>query len=771
MHVGRTPEGAFALPIDSLVQHAVCFGATGSGKTGMCVVVLEEVASAGVPCIVIDPKGDLANLALRFADPTASDLEPWVDPGLARREGTDTIGLAGQVVARMRDGWASDGVSPERRRAWADRVAVSVWTPGSRVAPVDVLGSLLGAGAPDDADDAASAASGLLLLLGHTGDPVSDPVHVVLTHLLLTLRRVGAADLGALITGFVDPPFDKVGVFPVETFLPRDRRMALAIRMNAVLAAPGFEVWSAGAPLDVAALLEPSGPRAPMHVFSLAHLGEAERQWFVASLLSRVLAWSRGLAGTSALRALVYLDEAFGYAPPHPAEPPSKKPLMTLMKQARSVGVGVMLATQNPVDLDYKLTANAATWLVGQLRTDQDRDRVLDGLSGVGGARSELAVALAGLPKRSFLVRAGGASTASVVRSRFAMSLLRGPMTEAELGRLPRVAPSAPPPLGAPPSAPSGPPPGFTPHPPVAPRGYAFAFLRPEVAMSRRVREALALSPGGALGQTLWLPSIYLRLRLRFDEGKDFLDERDDHRILFPLDADPPPRLGDPEFRPSDLASSPLPGFYAPLPRHLDEARELDRLQRVVSDEVQRGETTRMFTHKELKLSSRAGETLEAFTARVRAAVEDRIDAEARAIKARVEKDVERLETKRTRLERDLPSLKTQAGATLTTEVVSAGEMVFGLFFGRKRSLTTAVVRRKATQAAQDRVSKVEDEITALNREIYDLEAKIEDELVIVRAKHERLLDVVEEKAVGLERDDVRIDELTIVWVPLHRDF
>ncbi|MFN7147016.1 MAG: ATP-binding protein, partial [Myxococcota bacterium] len=362
-------EARVAVDAASLTTHGVCVGMTGSGKTGLCVGLLEEVAGAGIPIVAIDPKGDLTNLAL--IEPEAGRAEAW------------------------RAGQAQWGIGPDEVRRWAGKVAVRVWTPGSDAGlGVNVLAALRRpTGELDDEtrrELVLGSVSALLGLVGETADPVRSPAHIVLSRILEEAWARGEdPDLEALLAALVDPPFAKVGIFPTDRFFPPDDRFALAMRLNALIASPAFAAWATGAALDVPALLAPVDGRTPVNVFTLSHLSEPERHFFVGLLLDRIAAWARGLPGTNELRALVFFDEVWGYLPPHPKDPPAKRPILALMKQARAVGVGTVLATQNPVDLDYKALSNAGTWFVGRLQTRNDRDRVAEGLTASGMDRSD----------------------------------------------------------------------------------------------------------------------------------------------------------------------------------------------------------------------------------------------------------------------------------------------------------------------------------------------------------------------------------------------
>ncbi|HEY7089086.1 MAG TPA: DUF87 domain-containing protein, partial [Tepidisphaeraceae bacterium] len=400
-----------------LVTHAVCVGMTGSGKTGLCLALLEEAAIDSIPAIVIDPKGDLANLLLTFPDLRPQDFRPWINDDDAKRKGVSPDQFAAQQADLWTKGlkeWGEDGNRIKRLKDSAD---FAIYTPGSNAGlPVSILRNF---SAPnesvrDDAelmqDQVRTTVTSLLGLVGVDADPVQSREHILISSIVSNAWKQGKdLDLATLIQQIQQPPVQKIGVIDVESFFPQKERFALAMKLNNLLAAPGFENWMSGEPLDIGAMLHTDGGKPRISIFSIAHLSDAERMFFVSLLLNQVLGWVRMQSGTTSLRALVYMDEIFGYFPPT-ANPPSKTPLLTLLKQARAFGVGVVLATQNPVDLDYKGLANAGTWFIGRLQTERDKARVLDGLegaasnAGAGFNRSEMEKMLSKLGSRVFLM-------------------------------------------------------------------------------------------------------------------------------------------------------------------------------------------------------------------------------------------------------------------------------------------------------------------------------------------------------------------------------
>ena len=452
-YLGRTVDSdkkakADYLLYDSrdLVTHAVCVGMTGSGKTGLCIDLLEEAAIDGVPALVIDPKGDLGDLLLTFPNLSASDFRPWIDEDEARRNGKSPDEWAAAQADLWKKGlasWDQDGDRIKRLREAAD---FAIYTPGSQSGlPLSIIKSFAAPSADflGEADlmreRVATTATSLLGLLGIDADPIKSREHILLSTLIdATWRKGQDLDLAALIQLIQKPPVARIGVMDLDAFFPADKRFELAMSINNLLAAPGFSAWMEGEPLDVQRLLFTTTGKPRVSILSIAHLNDAERMFFVSLLLNQVLGWMRQQPGTTSLRALVYMDEIAGYLPPV-ANPASKAPMLTLLKQARAFGVGMVLATQNPVDLDYKALSNAGTWFIGRLQTERDQARVLDGLEGAmstaGGAfdRNAIGKIIGGVGKRQFLLHNVHEDHPEVFESRWAMSYLRGPLTRAQI--------------------------------------------------------------------------------------------------------------------------------------------------------------------------------------------------------------------------------------------------------------------------------------------------------------------------------------------------
>jgi hypothetical protein len=428
-----------------LVTHAVCVGMTGSGKTGLCIALLEEAAIDNIPAIIVDPKGDLANLMLLFPDLKPENFRPWINEDEAAQKGVPPDDYARQQADMWKRGLAEWDQEPARIRMLLDSAEVLIYTPGSSVGlPLSILKSF---DAPPPAliedtdlfrERISTTVSGLLGLLGIQADPLQSREHILISNILeLTWRGGQGLDLPALIQKIQTPPLQRIGVFELDSFYPAADRYKLAMMINNLLAAPGFESWLEGDPLDIGSLLYTPSGKPRLAILSIAHLSDAERMFFVTLLLNQLLGWMRGQPGTSSLRAIFYMDEIFGYFPPV-SEPPSKRPLLTLLKQARAFGLGLVLSTQNPVDLDYKGLANAGTWFIGRLQTERDKDRLLEGLSGVGGNIDLKAVSgqLSALKKRVFLMHDVHEDAPVLMNTRWALSYLPGPLTRQQIANL-----------------------------------------------------------------------------------------------------------------------------------------------------------------------------------------------------------------------------------------------------------------------------------------------------------------------------------------------
>ncbi|MET0662512.1 MAG: helicase HerA-like domain-containing protein, partial [Ilumatobacteraceae bacterium] len=531
--VDPTPAGHLAIGSDDLTTHGVIVGMTGSGKTGLGVVLIEEVLRAGVPVIAIDPKGDLTNLRLLFPDLAPGDFRPWIDEAQAKNAGQAPDEFAAAQASLWTDGLGRWALGGDDIAALVAATDVTIYTPGSTSGmPVNLIGSLQVPGDMDDtenvADEIGGYVSGLLGLVGIDADPLSSREHILLSNLIHHSWEQGQAlDLPALVRQVAVPPIRKLGVFELDQFFPEKDRMGLAMKLNGLLASPSFAAWAEGDPLDIASMLFRPDGGARCAIVTIAHLTDEERQFVTTLVLSKLVTWMRRQTGTTDLRAMLYMDEVAGYLPPT-ANPPTKQPIMTLMKQARAFGLGVVLATQNPVDIDYKAISNAGTWMIGRLQTDRDKARLLDGMTSAAGGADIAAIdaTISGLGKREFVLRRPGRDTPEVFTTRWAMAYLRGPMTRDQIAAVTaRPEPAAP----------------GTSAGPTDPTTEGARTVMPAVATGIAVRYVDVAAPwltavAGNPAGTVRSAAIVARVALRYDETRADLVHDDEYEaVLFPL--------------------------------------------------------------------------------------------------------------------------------------------------------------------------------------------------------------------------------------------
>ena len=756
-----------------LTTHAVCIGMTGSGKTGLCLSLLEEAALDGIPAIAIDPKGDIANLALTFPELSPSDFEPWVDAGEAARKGQSPADYAAATAETWRKGLAEWNQDGERIRRLREAAEVTIYTPGSESGrPLSILKSFA---APDSAtlgdatalkERVGSAVGGLLALVGIDADPIKSREHILLSAILESAWRQGQSpDLAALIQAVQKPPFDKVGVFDLESFFPAKDRTALALAVNGLLASPGFSAWLAGEPLDVQKLLYTDAGKPRISVISIAHLGDAERMFVVTLIANEMVAWMRRQSGTTSLRAIFYMDEVFGYFPPS-ALPPSKPPLLTLMKQARAFGLGVVLATQNPVDLDYKGLGNAGTWLIGRLQTERDKNRVIDGLLGTDAAggldRAALEALIANLASRTFLMRNVHDDAPVVMRTRWALSYLRGPITLAEIARLRGPMPASAATGGASAAAARAEPAGrATPA--------ATASSRP-VVQAGVVEKFARAAPGR--DSVTYRACAGARVRARFVDAKSGLDAWESWYYLSPIGRDGPDwsaaevTLGDGP----DLDDTPVAGAgYAEPPAAALSTRAWRGWASALEDHVYRNSTLAVMNCPELKASAAPGGSEGEFRARLALALRERRDAEVEKLRAKYASKLAALKVREERADQKIEREQSQASSETLATAVSVGGSLLGALFGGRRGSASAKVASAARgigRASRQRadVEHAEAERDTLRRQIEALETELEAEVAALEARYEPNALRIETVEVRPRKSDVAVGDLALVW-------
>jgi hypothetical protein len=737
-----------------LTTHGICVGMTGSGKTGLCLSLLEEAAIDGIPAICIDPKGDLGNLLLAFPDLAPTDFAPWVDAAEAQRKGLSVNDFAAKTAETWRNGLAEWAQAPDRIARFKNAADVAIYTPGAETGlPLSVLRSFAPPSPELLADGAAmrdrvgSVVSGLLSLLNVDADPITSREHILLANILETTWRQGSGlDMVGLINAVQKPPFDKVGAFDLETFFPAKDRLKLAMQINNLLASPGFAAWMSGEPLDAQRLLFTPEGKPRLSIISIGHLSDSERMFIVTLVLNEVITWMRSQSGTSSLRALLYMDEIFGYFPPT-ANPPSKLPMLTLLKQARAFGLGVVLATQNPVDLDYKGLANCGTWWIGRLQTERDKLRVIEGLesalAGAGGFdKPTLEKMMSSLTQRVFLMRNVHDDAPVLMKSRWALSYLRGPLTGPEISRVmaPRkaIAAAKPSAANAAPSLAAGAAAASAPAP---------AASRPSVAGDIPEYFLPATSGSGAI---LYKPMIMGLAKLHFIDTKLKLDQWQTTAYLAPLDAEGkqalwPEALADANLKAS-LTKAPASdaGEYGSLPGAALRAATYAAYGKQLASHLYENARAELLVADSLGAASNPGESEGDFRARLALATREQRDAQVEQLRKKYAPKLQTLQDQIRRAEDKREREKDQLSSQRLQTAVSIGTTVLGALFGRKAISAGNVGRAASAVRTASRMGKEKDDI-----------ARAEESLEVLR-----IAQVVPRKS------DIAVGEVALVWAP-----
>lgn len=784
-----------------LTTHGVIVGMTGSGKTGLGIVLIEEALRAGVPALLIDPKGDLTNLCLTFPNLAPADFEPWVNEGDAAKAGQSVHDFASAQAESWRTGLEGWGLGGQAIGDLRSKVEFTIYTPGSAGGiGVNIVGSLQ---APPDMDDheivgdeIEGYVSGLLGLVGIEADPLSSREHILLSNLIMNEWSQGRSlDLPTLVGMALTPPIRKLGVFEIDSFFPPKDRTAFAMRLNGLLASPSFGSWMTGEPLDMDALLHTPDGRPRCAIVTTAHLSDEERQFVTTLVLSKLITWMRRQSGTTDLRALLYMDEVAGYLPPT-AAPPTKKPIMTLMKQARAFGVGVVLSTQNPVDIDYKALSNAGTWMIGRLQTDRDKMRLLDGMSAASGGVDVAAVGdtISGLGKRQFVLKRAGKDQPELFTTRWAMSYLRGPLTRDQIALLMAERKAAAPEVAAPatpatPAAPGGfaPPSGPAMPAPTTPLPAAPALdpnataLAPKVADGVPVRWIDVAAPwlavvGGDARGTRFQAAAVARIAARFDDDASGLVHDEEYEVVLTplrelLDVSAAVAVDHDE---RDLRTEAPAGATYVLPESKIGTKAFwTKLQRDLVDQLVRSRQLELPANRQLKLVARPGETAEAFATRCLQAADERADAEIAKLKDTYETRFNRLREQLRTAENRADVLKEEREGKRNEEVLSTvGGVLGGIFGGRRRggvfgTINKAATKRRQSSAAGARLDAAEDKVQSLSDQLIDLQADLENEVTEIDVRWANLAKQIETVQVPLEKNDVKVTQLVLGWLPV----
>ncbi len=769
---GEETDDLLLLKNKNLTTHAAIIGMTGSGKTGLGVGIIEEAVLDGIPSIVIDPKGDMGDLLLAFPDFDPKKFEPWIDEAEARRKGMDIPAYAEKIAKTWEEGIESWGQDRERVRRYKEGADFTIYTPGSSAGiPLSVLSSFDAPG-PDILDDPdtfaymlGSTVSSILALVGEDVDPLTSRPYLLLATIFKYFWKKGISlTLEALIGHITNPPFEKVGVLPLKSFYPQNERLKLAMLLNNVLASPTFESWIKGAPLDIGKLLYTPDARPRVAILSIAHLSENERMFFVTLLLNKYIAWMRTLSGTSSLRTLLYMDEIYGFFPAT-SNPPSKNPMLLLLKQARAYGIGVVLSTQNPVDLDYKGLSNIGSWFIGRLQTRQDIDRVIDGLIKSGSEaldKKQITTLLSNMPKRTFLLKSAHRDTIALFGTRWVLCYLAGPLSKPQIRRLMEAKKAQ---LEAQSTAAQPQPAMQTPH-------TAAAHATPP-PLSEAIDQFYLNTFTEACSYTPWLLA---NATIHFYNAKRAIDEEESFYYRYPLDADMKDidwEHGAPnedDFDLYDIAPVDACG-YEPLPDFVTELKSAKPLAKSFSDWLYRNNRITLYRAPALRLESEPDESEEAFRIRVADTLRERKEEEIERLKTKYAKKRDTLERRLARAQEKLQKEEADVSASTTNTVLSLGMTILDAFLGRsaiKRSTAsragTALRSAGRTYREQSDVERAKARVDEILEALDDLEASLQDEIEKISEKYAIENYEIEPFYIKPRRSDIHDVEIAILW-------
>ena len=780
-----------------LTTHAVCFGMTGSGKTGLCVGLLEEAALDKVPAIIIDPKGDITNLMLQFPNLQPQDFKPWINPDDARRKGK-TIDEYAQLTADLwRNGLGDWGIDSTRIKALQESADFKIFTPGSNAGiPISLLSSLAAPKLSFDnnseiiIEQITGTVAALLELVGVEADPVRSREAILLATIFeYYWRKNQDLDLAKLISSIQKPPVRKLGVFDVDTFYPEKDRFELAMVFNSLIASPNFQSWLNGQSLDIDGLLYNDEGKPRHCIFYLAHLSERERMLFVTLLLEKVLIWVRGQTGTTSLRALLYFDEVFGFMPPV-AEPPSKRPLITLLKQARAFGLGCVLVTQNPVDIDYKGLTNTGTWFIGKLQTERDKKRVLDGLRGVasqtGIDSNNYSDLISSLSSRVFLYHNVHENEPVVFYTRWVMSYLRGPLTRPQVKQLmtnrkkltnTTETATPQPSINIKASIVEE---GLSRSPPTLSPEIPQVFLPLEIN-ENAVKQALTQKFGQNVSiekiQLRYKPTIFGSGTVHFLNSKQSIDKQIEKSLIIEnfegksfvnWKTSKQSQIGHTDLLNTKDQLPDKESFFELPPELANSPAEFKKLSKDIKDFLYYNSVLKLKMNDELEVVQHPEESDRDFQIRLLQRSREERDAEVDKLKQKYAKKLDKLEDKLSKLEFDLSDYEAEYKARKREELVGAGESVLSIFMGSRRTSTATTIarRRRMTSKAKRKIDETKEEITRVKKDATELEAELKKAVEKIVEKYDKVTENVIVKEFKPRRNDVKINLVALAWKP-----
>jgi hypothetical protein len=809
---GKRTETPVNYDARDLVTHAVCVGMTGSGKTGLCIGLLEEAAIDKAPALLIDPKGDITNLLLQFPELRPEDFEPWINADDARRKDKTVEEFAASTAETWRNGLADWGITGERMKLLAEQTQYTIFTPGSEMGtPLNIMGSLA---APklDWATESEAireriggTVAALLGLAGVSADPGRSREGILLANIFEHFWQQGEnLDLEKLIAAITNPPVKKMGAFEVDVFFPPKDRFNLAMSFNTLLASPKFQSWLMGEPLDVDKLFYTAEGKPRHSIIYIAHLSDSERMFIVTLLLENLITWMRKQSGTTSLRALLYFDEVFGYFPPT-AEPSSKRPLLTLLKQGRAFGLGVVLVTQNPVDIDYKGLTNAGTWFIGKLQAERDKERVLAGLKGAlteagKSDATDFSTLITRLGSRVFLMHNVNDAGPTIFHTRWAMSYLRGPLTLPQVRTLvgkPEPAPAhvtpasavlpaaeavQAPPAPAPARQASAAPAGFLAAQPTVPPEVTQTYLPCVIddgAAARLAGKRAGVQVSVKQVQLLYDVGLLGAAAVRFVDQKRAIDEQVEMLLLAQggrqmtgLDWGRAERL---TLSRNQLAPAPevISGdqgpFFAEIPEGLANAKTISAIAKDLADWLYYNSQLDLTVHPDLGVFRRPGEDERAFTIRLQQAARERRDAEVDKLRTKAEKEIQRVAEKIAREQQELAQDQAKAQAKQTEQWVNIAESALNFFTGRstRRAVSSATSKFNQAQQAALGVEESKQAIARLQEEQQKLSEQLRADIAAITERWNQVAAALTTEQLKPRRTDVDVRATALAWAPV----
>ncbi|MBQ9875942.1 MAG: ATP-binding protein [Campylobacter sp.] len=750
-YLGTEGDEPYLYKNKDLTTHALIIGMTGSGKTGLGVTLLEEACIDNIPSIIIDPKGDLTNLALSFPNMQPSDFEPFIDPDEAANKGQSVSEFASATANSWRKGIENSYQDLGRVKLFKESADVRIYTPKSSAGlGVSLLSDFE---APRDLDDEAlnnyilSITSAVMSLVGLKTDDMNSPESLLIQTIFLTnFKNSKGVSIAELITQIANPPFEKIGVFDVNSFFPSDKRMNLAMKINALIASASFSQWLQGEKLQIGKMLFDKDGKAKCNVFTISHLNDSERMFFVTLLLNEMINWMRTTTGTSSLRAILYMDEIYGFFPPT-GNPPSKNPMLTLLKQARAFGLGCVLSTQNPVDLDYKGLSNIGTWFIGRLQTAQDKERVISGLTGVDANldKAEINELISNLGKRRFLVKNINEDKLSVIGTRFALSYLKGPLSNEQISLLMKDKKE------------------------ILNEKKSKSCVNANVVKPVISSEIPEFYDMGCEGEVR--PYLYASANVKFkDRNNEVIKEIG---YLYDLQDLYTRKILDWEDAEKEilknLSQTPKDGLkYSGIPGFIASAKNFKFMDRDLKEFIYRNET--LTQYNALGIASNFDEKKESFLMRLNDKINEILENETDKIMQRYNTQKARYEEKIRRAEERVAKEKSDITAKGIDTLMSIGTAVLGGIFGRSGAGTKINRTISAAKSAgrvlteRNQAKNAEENLQIILNEFEEVTQKFEDEIANLREQYNIRNIQIDEKEIAPKKTDIYNEKIVLVW-------